>query len=88
MKTTGTQNKTIEQITPLEHYPTLAKAIGVSDLYFKREDLHPYGSHKGRSIPVMINNYYKKGIANCYLFIWKCGFGGGSVCQWTQLPPL
>jgi threonine dehydratase len=54
MKTAGAK-------TPLEHYPDLAKAIGVSDLYFKREDLHPYGSHKGRSIPVMINNYYKKG---------------------------
>jgi threonine dehydratase len=48
-------------MTPLEHYPALAKAIGVSDLYFKREDLHPYGSHKGRSIPVMIDNYYKAG---------------------------
>jgi len=33
----------------------------VSDLYFKREDLHPYGSHKGRSIPVMIDSYYKAG---------------------------
>lgn len=53
--------KTVSTKTPLEHYPALAKAIGVSDLYFKREDLHPYGSHKGRSIPVMIDNYYKKG---------------------------
>jgi threonine dehydratase len=47
--------------TPLEHYPDLAKAIGVSDLYFKREDLHQYGSHKGRSIPPMIDFYHKKG---------------------------
>lgn len=48
-------------ITPTEHYPELAQAIGMTDLYFKREDLHPYGSHKGRSIPHMIDNYYEKG---------------------------
>lgn len=53
--------KTADAKTPIEHYPALAKAIGVSDLYFKREDLHLYGSHKGRSIPVMIDNYYKIG---------------------------
>jgi len=47
--------------TPIEHYPNLAKALGVSDLYFKREDLHPYGSHKGRSIPVMIDIYLAQG---------------------------
>ncbi len=48
-------------ITPIESYPDLASAIGISALYFKREDLHPYGSHKGRSIPVMIDHYYKAG---------------------------
>ena len=48
-------------VTPLENYPELAKALGVSDLYFKREDLHPYGSHKGRSIPVMIDLYRNQG---------------------------
>lgn len=42
-------------ITPNEYYPTLAKEIGVQSLYFKREDLHPLGSHKGRSIPHMID---------------------------------
>ncbi|MDD5165063.1 MAG: PLP-dependent lyase/thiolase [Candidatus Pacebacteria bacterium] len=47
--------------TPLEQYNDLAQAIGVSDLYFKREDLSPYGSHKGRSIPVMIEIYRNKG---------------------------
>ncbi|MDB5239163.1 MAG: hypothetical protein JWO00_498 [Candidatus Parcubacteria bacterium] len=50
-----------ESITPLESYPELAKAVGVAGLYFKREDLHPYGSHKGRSIPVMIDTYAAKG---------------------------
>jgi threonine dehydratase len=53
--------KTPEAKTALEHYPALAEAIGLSDLYFKREDMHPYGSHKGRSIPVIIDAYYKKG---------------------------
>ena len=47
--------------TPNECYPDLGKAIGYPDLYLKREDLHPYGSHKGRSIPIMIDLYYAKG---------------------------
>ena len=48
-------------MTPLEQYKELAEKIGVPNLYFKREDLHKYGSHKGRSIPFMIEYYYKKG---------------------------
>jgi threonine dehydratase len=48
-------------MTPTERYPDLAKVIGLSGLYFKREDLHPYGSHKGRSIPPMIDHYRKNG---------------------------
>ncbi len=47
--------------TPLENYPDLAGVIGLPGLYFKREDLHPYGSHKGRSIPAMIDHYSKNG---------------------------
>ena len=54
------QGVTIAPVTPLETYPKLAAAIGVPHLYFKREDLHPYGSHKGRSIPVMIDTYVGK----------------------------
>lgn len=48
-------------LTPLLHEPALARAIGIDDLYLKREDLHPYGSHKGRSIPVMIDRYLATG---------------------------
>ncbi|MES2216150.1 MAG: PLP-dependent lyase/thiolase [Patescibacteria group bacterium] len=48
-------------VTPHEQYLELAQALGYSNLYFKREDLHPYGSHKGRSIPVMIDWHYKGG---------------------------
>lgn len=51
----------MESITPLERYTELAKAIGASDVYFKREDLHPYGSHKGRSIPAMIAEHAETG---------------------------
>jgi len=43
-------------------YPELAKALGVENIYLKREDTHKYGSHKGRSIPLMIKNYNKQGI--------------------------
>lgn len=48
--------------TPQTSYPSLAAAIGVPELYLKREDLHPYGSHKGRSIPKMIYNYVRDGV--------------------------
>lgn len=48
-------------MTPIEKYDELAKAIGLKELYFKREDMHPYGSHKGRSIPVMIDYYLENG---------------------------
>lgn len=48
-------------MTPLESYPKLAAKIGFATLYFKREDLHPYGSHKGRSLPPMIDHYHTQG---------------------------
>src|SRR5258708_3158905 len=48
-------------ITPLEQYPDLAKAIGIRSLALKREDLHPLASHKGRSIPFMIDHYEVEG---------------------------
>lgn len=41
--------------TPQTEEKMLAQALGIPKLYFKREDLHPYGSHKGRSIPHMID---------------------------------
>jgi threonine dehydratase len=48
-------------LTPISEQNELARQIGISNLYFKREDLHPYGSHKGRSIPVMIDKKIKRG---------------------------
>lgn len=52
-------------LTPQLKYPKLASALKLSgDLYFKREDLHPFGSHKGRSIPLMITRYAKAGWTN------------------------
>lgn len=47
--------------TPLEKQVELAAAIGLPGLHFKREDQHPFGSHKGRSIPIMIEYYLAKG---------------------------
>lgn len=49
--------------TPQLPHPKLSQALGlISELYLKREDLHPYGSHKGRSIPGMIEAYAKQGV--------------------------
>ncbi len=48
-------------VTPHTQQPELARALGVSNLYLKHEDLNPYGSHKGRSIPFMIDHYYAQG---------------------------
>ncbi len=51
--------------TPQLPHPKLAKALSLPDeLWLKREDLHHYGSHKGRSIPLMINEYRKQGVTN------------------------
>ncbi len=50
--------------TPHEEYSDLAKELGLptdSCVYFKREDLHPFGSHKGRSIPHMIDEKVASG---------------------------
>lgn len=52
-------------VTSQEEAKKLANALGLSiPLYLKREDLHPYGSHKGRSIPVMIEKYIQEGWYN------------------------
>lgn len=52
-------------ITPQTKHQKLAKTLGLAmPLYFKREDLHPLGSHKGRSLPLMIKTYVKQGQAN------------------------
>ncbi len=49
-------------ITPQEPYLELAKELGLPHpVFFKREDLHPYGSHKGRSIPLMIDKKIAEG---------------------------
>lgn len=47
--------------TPQQTYPALAEALGIPEIYLKREDLHPYGSHKGRSIPLMMKLHIKEG---------------------------
>jgi len=46
--------------TPQQSYPALAKALDTQSVFLKREDEHPYGSHKGRSIPHMMKTYIKQ----------------------------
>lgn len=51
--------------TPQLSYPELSAALGIAtEVWLKREDKHYYGSHKGRSIPLMVAGYAKQGIAN------------------------
>lgn len=45
--------------TPQESYQKLNNLFTLN-IYLKREDLHNFGSHKGRSIPNMIRKYYKE----------------------------
>lgn len=52
-------------LTPQTRHPKLVKTIGLTEpLYFKREDLHPLLSHKGRSLPLMINTHLKQNQKN------------------------
>lgn len=46
--------------TPQFPYPALAAALDVPAVWLKREDLHHFGSHKGRSIPNMMDHYIHK----------------------------
>lgn len=49
--------------TPQLPFPALSKALGITnEVWLKREDKHNYGSHKGRSIPLLIKQYNKEGI--------------------------
>lgn len=42
-------------------YSGLSQALGLqTDVFLKREDQHKYGSHKGRSLPLMIKYYVKE----------------------------
>lgn len=48
--------------TPQMPSEALTKALTSSaEVWLKREDKHHYGSHKGRSIPLMINTHHKEG---------------------------
>ena len=38
------------------------RMLGIPSLYLKREDLHPLGSHKGRSLPYMIDKGLEEGL--------------------------
>ncbi len=49
--------------TPQLPEPNLGKALGIkNEVWFKFENKHHFGSHKGRSIPLMIEEYRKQGV--------------------------
>lgn len=48
--------------TPQLPAPRLSEALGIgSEVWLKREDEHHFGSHKGRSIPLMIAEHHRSG---------------------------
>ncbi len=52
-------------LTPQTQAKQLASALDLStELYLKREDMHLHGSHKGRSIPVILEKYIGLGDTN------------------------
>ncbi len=51
--------------TPQNLAKNLQKKLNINNnIYLKREDQHPFHSHKGRSIPVMIQKHYLAGQNN------------------------
>lgn len=51
--------------TPQMPFPKLSAFLGIQhDVWLKFEDQHHYGSHKGRMLPFMIDEYKKNGITH------------------------
>ena len=51
--------------TPQMPSPIITQALGSSaEVWLKREDKHYYGSHKGRSIPLMVATHNKEGFTS------------------------
>jgi threonine synthase len=48
--------------TPLVRCDALAHALGIENVYLKRDDLHALGSHKGRSVPTIIDRAIAQGM--------------------------
>ena len=47
--------------TPLESFPALATRFNLDNIYLKREDNNPTGSHKDRGLAYHLSYYIKKG---------------------------
>ncbi|MHB8394575.1 MAG: PLP-dependent lyase/thiolase [Candidatus Dormibacteria bacterium] len=56
-----------EGATPLEAAPELGAALGVPELYLKREDLSPTGSHKARSLGLLVSDLLAQGISQAVI---------------------
>lgn len=52
---TGRRLSLGEGDSPLEDAPALARDLGLDELHLKREDLCPVGSHKGRSLSLLVS---------------------------------
>ncbi len=53
--------------TPLERAPELGAALGVSELYLKREDRSPTGSHKARSLGLLVSDLLSRGVSQAVI---------------------
>ena len=73
-------------LTPQPPATKLASAIGLTvPLYLKREDLNPYGSHKGRSIPMMIETYARQGARD--FVVSSSGNAALAAAEWVSQRP-
>lgn len=53
--------------TPLQPARALGRDLGIPDLWLKREDLSPTGSHKARSLGLMVSDLKARGISQAVI---------------------
>ncbi|RMH70163.1 MAG: PLP-dependent lyase/thiolase [Gemmatimonadetes bacterium] len=69
--------------TPCLEMPLLADRLGLTALFFKREDLNPTGSHKDRSLAFQVSTYWEQGCSR--LLISSSGNAGVSASAYAAL---
>lgn len=65
------------------HMPLIAKELGLTALFFKREDLNPNGSHKDRSLAFQVSQYWGQQAER--LLISSSGNAGISAAAYAAL---
>ena len=53
--------------TPLQPARELGRELGIADLWLKREDLSPTGSHKARSLSLMVSELKARGVSQAVI---------------------